>query len=159
MAVFALAVGLGTHATGQDAAFYRIVSTQQTHIVSLSAAGLLVWSNTVPNAPCQIQSKRTADGVWTNNLMTSPVRTTGSLAQARVPMWKHSQRWIVAFQPDATLTQAEALFDANELIWRPNAWNSLRMVLVFIPRGKSISVVSSSPHVRFVEPDIIIVSD
>lgn len=157
--VLTLVFGLVTGATGQESGFYRIVSTQGTHVVSLNAAGLLVWSNTVPNAPCQIQVKRTVDSVWTNDFPTSPLRTNGFLTQARVPMYRIFSGWIVAFQPGVTLAQAEALFEANELIWEPAAWNSLRMAKVYIPRGKSISVVSNSPDVRYVEPDYIIGTD
>jgi hypothetical protein len=68
------------------------------------------------------------------------------------------QGWIVAFQPGTTLAQAEALFDANELIWEPLAWDRFRMAVISVPLGHWISVISAiqnSPDVKYVEPDWI----
>lgn len=156
---FALGLALGLTsfcAEAQETGFFRLVSTQQTYIVSLDTSGLLVWSNAVAGASGQVQVKRKVDGVWTNNFPMGPVRTNGSLAQVRVPMCHVLERWIVAFQPSATLVQAEALFDANGIIWQPLAWNSLRMATIHVPQGRSLSAIINSSDVRYVEWDTIL---
>src|SRR5262245_35755289 len=102
----------GVSAGAQDCRCFRLVSTQAVQIVSLDIYGLMVWSNTVPNSPCTIETRDPVQGVWTNNWPTSPMRTNGSLSRFRIPLFSAIQRWIVGFQPGVTLDQAEALFDA-----------------------------------------------
>jgi hypothetical protein len=142
----------------QDCRFFRVVSTQAVQIVSLDATGLLVWSNSLPNALCQIESTSKVDGAWTINFPTSPVHNDGSLAHVRVPLSNYFRRWIVGFQPGVTLQQAEALFDANQIVWKPLAFDvnnvSLTMALIFVPPAKEfLSSLRESPLVSVVEAD------
>src|SRR5689334_12213460 len=155
----ALALALlifGVPAGAQDCRCFRIVSTQAVQIVSLDIYGLMVWSNTVPNSPCSVETRDPVQGVWTNNWPASPMRTNGSLSRFRVPLFSAIQRWIVAFQPSVTLDQAEALFDANKMVWQPLAFDSLRMAVIYLPMGAPVSVLSSNPNVRYVELDRVI---
>ncbi len=152
--IFGLIIALvSCCAIAQEAAFFRIVSTQQTYIVSLNSSGVLVWTNTVAGAPCQVQVKRGLEGVWTNNFPMAPIHTNGPLGQTRVPMSQVLDRWIVAFQPTTTLAEAEALFDANEIIWQPLGWDYFRMATISVPHGKSLSAISTNPTVKYVEWD------
>jgi hypothetical protein len=70
-----------------------------------------------------------------------------------VPLCNVLEKWIVAFQPDLTLQQVEVLFDSYELIWKPLAFDSLRMAVIYLPPGKSIEPLRANPDVRYVEPD------
>jgi hypothetical protein len=152
--IFGATVILATSTrAAQESCFFRIVSTQETYIVSLDSKGLLTWTNAVDDAPCQVAAKRSLDGVWTNNLPTSPIQRTGHLAHVRVPLCRVLERWIVAFQPDMTLQQAGVLLDSYEMVWQPLAFDSLKMAVVYLPPGKSIIPLSGDPKVRYVEPD------
>ena len=51
--------------------FYRVVSTQQTEVVSLDQDGVLVWTNTVSNALCRIETLRTFDANTNARLLTA----------------------------------------------------------------------------------------
>jgi hypothetical protein len=152
--LFAPFIAISTFA--QNQLFFRVVSDQPTQLISIDSDGLLIWSNSVPGASCQIQYRTTVDAPWTNNIPCSPVETNGAIAQTRVPFAGTLQRWIVGFQTDATLDQAQQLFDSNHLVWQPLAWDSIHATVVYIPVGKSTSALSQSPIVRYVEPDYIV---
>jgi hypothetical protein len=152
---FALLIGLS--ALAQNQMFFRVVSDQPTQIISIDSGGLLIWSNAVPGASCQIQYRSSVDTPWTNNLPISPIQTNGAIAQTRVPLARTLQRWIVGFQTNGvTLDQAGQLFDSYNLVWQPLAWDSIHATVVYVPFGQSTVLLSQSPLVRYVEPDYMV---
>ena len=65
--------------------FYRAVSTQQTTVISLSTDGVLVWTNTVPNALCQIETLRTLGENTNPRRLTAEFPAAGFQGWIRMP--------------------------------------------------------------------------
>jgi hypothetical protein len=64
--------------------FFRTVSTQATDVVSFDRSGVLTWSNSIPGAPCAIESAPALSGAWSTYL--DPVIVTGAVASVRIPL-------------------------------------------------------------------------
>ena len=152
MAILGSAVFLANMtAIADDCFFYRIVSTQETQFISVDTKGLLAWSNSTASASVRIEAQRSMTGIWTNNFPTSPTKTNGQMLQVRVPLTDNIEEWIVALQSTTTLAQAEAIFDAEEMVWRPLAFDMMKMAVISIPPGTSLTNLTANPSVRYVE--------
>lgn len=81
-AVFVLA---GSAAAG-DMGYYRIASTGETRIISLSDDGALTWTNTNPDASCRILWSFWLEGPWTTHFDMTNVVPTGAVRVANVPI-------------------------------------------------------------------------
>ncbi len=76
----------GSECRSDDAMFYRVSSTQPTHILSLDSDGMLVWSNAVSNAVCRIESLPSPLAPPSEGTFTAPITSTGLLMSVRMPM-------------------------------------------------------------------------
>jgi hypothetical protein len=112
-----LLLGSGATAFGQDARFFRIVSTQQTSVVSIDCHGVLSWVNSVSNAPCRIEARSTLNSNWTSNFPTTTLQGSGLLARVRVPLFAAAGEIIVGFQDTVSEAQANALVQSYDLVW------------------------------------------
>lgn len=101
----------------QEAYFFRIVSTQETSIVSMDCQGVLTWNNAVSNAPCRIEGTRSLHGPWKTNLICWQFERTNLLARARVPLYAAAGEILVAFEDTVSVQQANSLIQSNGLIW------------------------------------------
>jgi hypothetical protein len=110
-------LGLGATAFGQESGFFRIVSTQQTQVVSIDSHGVLSWVNSVSNAPCRIEACRSINGNWTSNFPSTTLQSTGMVARVRVPMLAVAGEIIVGFQDTVSEAQANALMQSFDLVW------------------------------------------
>ena len=72
-------------AATNDCMFYRIVSTQQTCIIDFDSAGLLTWSNAVPDAACRIESMPDIT-MASNATLSAEIHCSNSLASIRMPL-------------------------------------------------------------------------
>jgi len=153
MIIIGLAVFLAdTAAKAIDSCFFRIVSTQETRIISFDANGVLAWSNSMASTPpVRIEALQSLTGVWTNNFPSSQMQTNGPLSQVRVPLFDNVERWIVAFQPTNTLSQVGEILEEEELIWTPLAFDTMKMAVIYILPGTSLTNLTANPNVRYVE--------
>jgi hypothetical protein len=69
-------------AVGADSVFFRVVSTQQTSITSISSDRVITWSNQIPNSVGHLEWTPSPDGIWITNDLPGPVQSTGHVSQA-----------------------------------------------------------------------------
>jgi hypothetical protein len=76
-----------TETYGQNHFYYRISSTQETSIISLSYYGILSWSNAVTNAQCIVKRAAELTGPWSGTFPYSIVGAEGDrmTAQLNIP--------------------------------------------------------------------------
>jgi hypothetical protein len=115
-----MVAGTGVHCSAQEAYFFRVVSTQETCIVSLDPQGVLTWNNTVSNAQYRIEGARSLQGPWTTNLLNNEIQRTGLVVQARVPLYAVAGEVIVGIRADVSLEQANSWMQSYGLIWVPS---------------------------------------
>lgn len=65
--------------------FYRVESTQPTHIIEFDSSGMLTWSNTVPVATCRIESLPSLTGT-SNSSFTAEIPCSNQLTSVRMPL-------------------------------------------------------------------------
>jgi hypothetical protein len=83
--IFTVLLALLPQAHAADSAFFfQVVSTQATHITSISAEGI-TWSNSVPNALCSVQWSPLPNGIWITNALPGFVECTGLVGQMMLP--------------------------------------------------------------------------
>jgi hypothetical protein len=138
--------------------FNRIVSTQQTVIVSIDASGIMVWSNAVPGASCRIEHSTNLK-TWTEYFPTNGIQTNGPYSSAWIPSigrGTNYYRYIVGFQPTVTPEEAGAILDAEGLQWELLAWDMIHAAVLYVPVGKSLTDLQANPAVKYVEVDEVI---
>ena len=83
--VLAAMLVVPTVAIGGDAFFFRIASTQTTHIVDLTTSDGVSWSNAVVPSDCQVEWTPDLRGLWLTNHF-SPVSCTTAVAACQIPL-------------------------------------------------------------------------
>ncbi len=74
-------------APAQNAAFYRMASTNETRIVACDPANaLLTWTSAWPNACCTLERAASPGGPWSSDFSHTVVADTGSGGTALVPL-------------------------------------------------------------------------
>jgi hypothetical protein len=111
-----------SHTYGQNRFYYRISSTQETCIVSLSLDGILTWSNAVTDAQCLLERASELRGPWS---VTFPYSLIGSesnriAAQLNIPQKPPYENDVpgsisVCFTVDATGSQIATLLTSYAL--------------------------------------------
>jgi hypothetical protein len=111
---------LGSHAVlhAQLGRFYRIVSTQETRILSfLCNDGQITWSNAIPDSECIIENAMACSGPWHTNFARTLVASYGLTLQrvlncsrstwlVRVPMGEELY-WPNVFRTNDIVDHAE----------------------------------------------------
>lgn len=67
-----------------DAYFFRVVSTQTTHIVAFAPANEIAWSNTIVPSSCRIEWTAALRGLWLTNHFAHVV-STAAVATCEIP--------------------------------------------------------------------------
>lgn len=80
-----LAAMICTLACGMDSVFFRVVSTQQTRITSISSDGTIVWSNSAPDAVAHLEWSPSPDGIWITNDLAATIQENHGEARCVVP--------------------------------------------------------------------------
>lgn len=70
--------------------YYRVVSTQQTVIVSTDPDGTITWTNSIPDSTCSVQQTFWLDGYWTRAFDSTNLLATGLVRRTRVPVPSHA---------------------------------------------------------------------
>lgn len=73
-------------ASAGDMGYYRIASTGETRIISLSDDGALTWTNVNPDASCRVVWSFWLEGPWTTSFDMTNVVATGAVRIANVPV-------------------------------------------------------------------------
>jgi hypothetical protein len=74
-------------APAQEAAFYRVVSTNETRITACDPPNaLLTWTSAWPNACCNVQRAGVLSGPWSSDFPHTVVANTGSEGTVLVPL-------------------------------------------------------------------------
>lgn len=66
--------------------YYRVVSTQPTHIICFEPDGMLAWSNSVPNTKCRIESLPSLAESFPASSLSAEVICEDTLMSVRMPM-------------------------------------------------------------------------
>ena len=74
-------------ASAQEAAFYRIASTNESRIISCDPPNaLLTWTSSWPNAGCEVERAAYLGGPWTSDFPHTVVANAGGQGTALVPL-------------------------------------------------------------------------
>jgi len=95
--------------------FYRVVSTQSTHIVSFESNGMLVWSNSVPDARCRIESLPSLVGSPPSSSLSAEIICEEMLMSVKMPMQPVETPIVLSIYSDGwgTLLETRALSEAQ----------------------------------------------
>lgn len=81
-----IAVIFASSASAGDIGYYRVASTQETTILSLSTDGTLTWMNSATDAPCRVDWTFWFDGCWMTNFSFTNDVSEGAIRVTRVPV-------------------------------------------------------------------------
>jgi hypothetical protein len=74
-------------APAQEAAFYRVASTNETHIIACDPPnGLLTWTSSWPNAGCEVERAACIGGPWASDFPHKVVANAGGEGTVLVPL-------------------------------------------------------------------------
>lgn len=74
------------HVAAQEMGFYRVVSTQDIHNLTLESNGDLSWSNSVHNAVCNVEWASSLQNEW--QIVSTNVPMTNGISKIKPPQTK-----------------------------------------------------------------------